>query len=111
VDFGQTMKFAGFLQQEIADPVTRRRAMREMLLNPDRYNKVQKQLNKLREAAGSNQAYADQLYCKLQENYPDSESEDLETDLDRMIADEREQMLKYLGTLGVRKYAIGGDIN
>jgi hypothetical protein len=110
-DFGQAMEFAGVLQQEIADPVARRRTTREMLLNPDRYIKVQKQLEKLRKATGSNLAFADQLYDKLQVNYAADENEDPETDLDRMIAEEREQMLNYLGTLGIKKYAGGGGTN
>jgi hypothetical protein len=110
-DFGQAMIFAGERQQEIADPVSRRRAMREMLLNPDRWRKVQRALDKLRDGKGTNLAYADDLFTRLDKHYPEDECEDPETEIDYMKAEERQQMLNYLATLGVKKYAAAGGFN
>jgi hypothetical protein len=107
-EFGQSVKFAGaVLQPEIADPLERRNAVRDRLLNPDWNRKVMTALRKKRETLGSQPAFADFVHQQIELNYPASDSEE-GSELERLIDHERSQALLYLRSLGVRKYLDAG---
>jgi len=107
-EHGQSVKFAGtVVQPEIPDPLERRKTVRERLMNPDWYQKVQKALSRKRDSVSSQPAFADFIHEQIELNYPPSNDED-ESEFGRLIDDERRQALQYLQSLGVKRYFAGG---